>query len=81
MEALNLHHYVTRPDLLPPLVLRAIEEVSDPAVKSEVFVAEIDRQFEQQGLLPSNPLTKALAYVRERHAGLRYSSATPTCLT
>ena len=30
----------------------------------------VNRQFEQQGLLPSNPLTKALAYVRERRAGL-----------
>jgi transposase len=30
----------------------------------------IDRQFERQGLLPSNPFTKALAYARERRAGL-----------
>ena len=30
----------------------------------------MERQFERQGLLPSNPLTKALAYVRERRAGL-----------
>lgn len=34
------------------------------------FFEWVDRQFEQQGLLPSNPLTKALAYVRERRAGL-----------
>jgi transposase len=34
------------------------------------FFAWVDAQFEQQGLLPSNPLTKALAYVRERRAGL-----------
>ena len=36
----------------------------------EHFFEWIDRQFEQQGLLPSNPLTKALAYARERRAGL-----------
>jgi transposase len=30
----------------------------------------IERQFERQGLLPSNPFTKALAYARERRAGL-----------
>ena len=35
------------------------------------FFDWIDKQFEQLGLLPSNPLTKALAYVRERRAGLR----------
>lgn len=37
----------------------------------EAFFDWVDRQFEQQGLLPSNPLTKALAYVRERRAGLQ----------
>jgi transposase len=36
----------------------------------EKFFAWVDAQFERQGLLPSNPLTKALAYVRERRAGL-----------
>ena len=34
------------------------------------FFAWVAEQFERQGLLPSNPLTKALAYVRERRAGL-----------
>jgi transposase len=34
------------------------------------FFDWVDHQFEQQGLLPSNPLTKAMAYVRERRAGL-----------
>jgi hypothetical protein len=29
----------------------------------------VGRQFERQGLLPSNPLTQALACVRERRAG------------
>ena len=35
------------------------------------FFEWLDRQFEQQGLLPSNPLTKALAYARERRTQLR----------
>ena len=35
------------------------------------FFDWVDKQFEQQGLLPSNPLTKALAYIHERRAGLR----------
>jgi transposase len=34
------------------------------------FFQWVDEQFERQGLLPSNPLTKALAYVRERRAAL-----------
>jgi transposase len=41
---------------------------SKPQVDS--FFAWVAQQFEQQGLLPSNPLTKALAYARERRAGL-----------
>lgn len=36
----------------------------------EQFFEWVGQQFERQGLLPSNPLTKALAYVRERRAGL-----------
>lgn len=35
------------------------------------FFDWVDQQFERQGLLPSNPLTKALAYIRERRVGLR----------
>lgn len=34
------------------------------------FFAWVDKQFEAQGLLPSSPFTKALAYVRERRDGL-----------
>lgn len=34
------------------------------------FFEWIEHQFEQHGLLPSNPLTKALAYARERRPGL-----------
>jgi transposase len=36
----------------------------------ERFFAWIDERFEAQGLLPSNPLTKALAYARDRRGGL-----------
>ena len=37
----------------------------------EEFLAWVDEQFESQGFLPSSPLTKALAYVRERREGLQ----------
>ena len=36
----------------------------------EKFFARVDAQFEGQGLLPTNPLTKAMTYVRERRSGL-----------
>lgn len=36
----------------------------------EQFFAWISQQFEAQGLLPSNPMTKALAYARDRRLGL-----------
>ena len=36
----------------------------------EVFFDWIERQFQRQGLWPSNPFTKALAYARERRRGL-----------
>lgn len=36
----------------------------------EEFFAWIDQQFHRQGLLPSNPMTRALAYARERRLGL-----------
>jgi transposase len=36
----------------------------------EAFFAWIDEQFKRHGLLPSNPMTRALAYARERRAGL-----------
>ena len=38
--------------------------------KVEQFFAWVNQQFAAQGLLPSNPLTKALAYARERRFGL-----------
>jgi|APGre2960657505_1045072.scaffolds.fasta_scaffold09555_3 transposase len=34
------------------------------------FFAWVDKQFEGQGFLPSSPLTRALAYTRERREGL-----------
>jgi hypothetical protein len=42
---------------------------SRPAVAA--FFAWVDAQFERQGMLPSNPLIKALGYVRERRDGLQ----------
>jgi transposase len=36
----------------------------------EAFFDWVNRQFERQGLLPSNPLTQALEYVRARRLGL-----------
>lgn len=41
---------------------------SKPVV--DTFFDWVERQFEQQGLLPTNPLTKALGYVHDRRAGL-----------
>ena len=37
----------------------------------ELFFEWVNAQFERQGLLPSNPLTKALAYARERRDALQ----------
>jgi transposase len=42
--------------------------ISKPRV--EMFFDWVDRQFRRQGLLPTNPFTKALAYARERRVGL-----------
>lgn len=36
----------------------------------EGFFTWVDGQFERQGLLPSNPMTRALAYARDRRTGL-----------
>jgi transposase len=41
------------------------------------FFDWIDRRFENQGLLPSNPLTKALAYARTRRKGLEVFLSDP----
>jgi hypothetical protein len=45
------------------------QEKAAPTVKD--FLAWVDEQFESQGFLPSSPLTKALAYARERSEGLQ----------
>jgi len=37
---------------------------------AQQFFAWVNQQFEAQGLLPSNPMTRALAYARERRFGL-----------
>jgi len=39
--------------------------------KVEAFLRWVDAQFGSQGLLPSSPFTKALAYIRERRDGLK----------
>jgi transposase len=41
------------------------------------FFAWVNQTFEAQGLLPSNPLTKALAYARERRCGLEVYLSDP----
>ena len=41
------------------------------------FFAWVDAQFESQGLLPSSPLTAAMAYVRERRAALEVYLSDP----
>lgn len=43
----------------------------------EQFFAWINQHFEAQGLLPSHPLTKALAYARERRCGLEVYLSDP----
>lgn len=45
--------------------------------KVEQLFEWIDQQFERQGLLPSNPYTKALAYARERQVELSVFLADP----
>lgn len=45
--------------------------------KVEAFFDWIDRQIERLGLLPKNPFMKALAYARERRAGLQVFLADP----
>jgi transposase len=43
----------------------------------DLFFEWIDQQFQRQGLLPSNPFTKALVYARERRLGLEVFLADP----
>lgn len=43
----------------------------------DAFFDWVDRQFERQGLLPSNPFTQALHYVRERRLGLEVFLSDP----
>ena len=49
---------------------KRVHRLTHSKPRVEQFFEWVQRQFERQGLLPSNPLTKALAYVRERRAGL-----------
>lgn len=54
--------------LTDKVALACRREHSKPVVRA--FFAWIDQQFEKQDLLPSSPLTAAMAYARERLAGL-----------
>lgn len=45
--------------------------------KVDAFFQWVEEQFRRQGLLPSNPFTQALAYARERRAGLEVFLADP----
>jgi transposase len=49
---------------------KRVHRLTHSKPRVDKFFAWVAEQFERQGLLPSNPLTKALAYVRERRAGL-----------
>ena len=49
---------------------KRVHRLTHSLPRVDKFFAWVAEQFERQGLLPSNPLTKALAYVRERRAGL-----------
>lgn len=49
---------------------KRVHRLTPSKPRVQAFFTWVDQQFEQQGLLPKNPLTKALAYVRERRAGL-----------
>ena len=43
----------------------------------DAFFSWVQRRFEEQGLLPSNPITKALAYARNRRVSLEVFLADP----
>jgi transposase len=59
-----------RADALSGAAKRAYRQQHAKPVVDGFFVW-VNAQFEAQGLLPSNPLIKALAYARERETGLR----------
>ena len=46
------------------------QDKSRPMVNK--FFSWVDKKLNAHGLLPSNPMTKALAYARERKAGLKF---------
>jgi transposase len=55
---------------------RALRQAEAKALAHRFF-NWVDEQFEAQGFLPSSPLTKALAYTRERRAALEVYLADP----
>ena len=50
---------------------KRVHRQSQSRPKVETFLRWVDTQFGRQGLLPSSPFTKALAYIRERRDGLQ----------
>jgi len=49
---------------------KRVHRLTHSKPRVQVFFDWVEQQFEQQGLLPSNPLTKALACARAPRAGL-----------
>jgi transposase len=49
---------------------KRLQRITHSKPRVDEFFDWVDQQFEQLGLLPSHPLTQALAYVRQRRAGL-----------
>jgi hypothetical protein len=68
-ELYQIEHEIKRRELTGEAKRIVRQNLSKPKVQG--FLRWVDRTFEQQGLLPSNPLTKALAYIRERRDGLQ----------
>lgn len=56
---------------------KRLHRMSFSKPKVDAFFEWVDRQFERQGLLPSNPFTQALNYVRERRLGLEVFLSDP----
>jgi transposase len=68
-ELYEIEEEIKRRDLTGAAKREVRQSRSKPRVQA--FLRWVDRQFEQQGLLPSNPFLKALAYIRERRDGLQ----------
>lgn len=74
-ELYQVEEHLRREKLTGPRKRDYRLEHAKPVV--ERFFAWVNERFEAQGLLPSNPLTKALAYARERRGGLEVYLSDP----